>query len=90
MFIEKAFEVLKRRFPLLKHGVRLQKAKDNCLLILSAFGLHNMCIFYKNEGDFNFEEDDEIQANDQSDDSPNHEQTDRGIDRREAIARSFL
>ena len=50
MFVEKAFGVLKRRFPALKHGLRLRKPQDICLLILCAFVLHNMCIQYKKDG----------------------------------------
>ena len=50
MSIEKAFGVLKRRFPLLKHGLRLRKAEDNCKLILSAFVMHNMIIHYNRDG----------------------------------------
>ena len=50
MFVEKAFGVLKRRFPLLKNGLRLREAQDNCHLILCAFVLHNMCIQFKRDG----------------------------------------
>ena len=89
MFIEKAFGCLKRRFPLLKHGVRLRKPEDNCILILSAFVLHNMCIEFKqrNEPDFS-EREDEDEA-----DLPDPSQTaatQGGLEKRDSIASSFL
>ena len=44
MAIEKAFGVLKRRFPALKTEVRLVDPTEICKLIHSAFILHNICL----------------------------------------------
>ena len=44
MAIEKAFGVLKRRFPALKTEIRLVDPVEICKLIHSAFILHNICL----------------------------------------------
>ena len=49
MAIEKAFGVLKRRFPALKTEVRLVDPTEICKLIHSAFILHNICL-ERNDG----------------------------------------
>lgn len=49
MSIEKAFGILKRRFPALKHGLRLRKPENNCILTLAAMILHNLCILNDDE-----------------------------------------
>ena len=49
MSIEKAFGALKRRFAALKHGLRLRRSEHNCLLILAAIVLHNLCIEFNDD-----------------------------------------
>ena len=63
MAIEKAFGILKRRFPALKHGLRLRKTENNCLLTLCAMVLHNICILNDDE----IPEIDEIEESDMTD-----------------------
>ena len=62
MLIEKCFGLLKRRFPALRHGIRLKKAEDICILITSALVLHNMLI---EMNDVQLDEDDDTDALDE-------------------------
>ena len=90
MFIEKAFGVLKRRFPLLKHGLRMRKGEHNCMMMLSAFVLHNMCIYYKN-GEF-----EQLSGNCEGDSENESEnalemfQSELGMSKRDDIAQRFF
>ena len=59
MLIEKCFGLLKRRFPALRHGIRLKKPEDICILITSALVLHNMLI---EMNDVQLDEDDDTDA----------------------------
>lgn len=43
MCIERAFGLLKRRFPALKFEIRLRKPVDICNMIVAACILHNLC-----------------------------------------------
>ena len=47
MVIEKAFGLLKRRFPALRHGLRFKKPEDSCILISAALVLHNILIDFR-------------------------------------------
>ena len=62
MAIEKSFGILKRRFPALRNGLRLNEATDSLLLISCAFIFHNICIIQKDLANFDNEnaEDEEI------------------------------
>ena len=62
MLIEKCFGLLKRRFPALRHGIRLKKPEDICILITSALVLHNMLI---EMNDVQLDEDDDTDALDE-------------------------
>lgn len=55
MVVEKAFGVLKRRFPALRHGLRFKKPEDTCIMIVAALTLHNILIDFKDPVD-DFEE----------------------------------
>ena len=45
--IKKAFGLLKRRFPALRHGLRFKKPEDSCILISAALVLHNILIDFR-------------------------------------------
>lgn len=57
MAIERAYGVLKRRFPLLKNGLRFRKVLDSANLVVAAVCIHNFCI---DQGDFQDEENEEV------------------------------
>ena len=57
MAIEKSFGILKRRFPALRNGLRLNEATDCLLLISCAFIFHNICILQKDLARFEDETD---------------------------------
>lgn len=44
MAIEKCFGQIKRRFPILKNGLRFKRVKDSAKCILACFILQNLCI----------------------------------------------
>ena len=94
MFIEKAFGVLKLRFPILKHGLRLLEAQDNCNLILSAFVLHNRYIQFKREAaDSMLEnpiEEGNLEANMFNDAGGQEDESQEGSKKRLLIARNLL
>ena len=91
MFIEKAFGVLKRRFPLLKHGVKMRKGEDNCMLILAAFVLHNMIIHFKYDVMFEHILEQEEYARDVYAEMINQdESSEEAIRKRDFIANSFI
>ena len=68
MVVEKAFGVLKRRFPSLNFGLRLDDPLDDLLLINCALILHNICILRDDVIDFANENDvTEVQISSESD-----------------------
>ena len=71
MSIEKAFGVLKRRFPALKHGLRFRDPQNNCYLILSAMVLHNICNDLNDEDDWVDEQQAEINLNQEAQNDDN-------------------
>lgn len=86
MAIERAFGMLKRRFPALSFGVRLKKLEDTCALITAAFVLHNICIVLGDEIDFDGNSAPvQIPFNDEDVDEPSVE----GIAVREEIKAKF-
>ena len=44
MVIEKAFGLLKRRFPALRNGLRFKKIEDTCVMTTCACVLHNILL----------------------------------------------
>ena len=57
MAIERCFGQIKRRFPLLKNGLRFRKTRDSAHCIIACFILQNICIREYDQA--NFEEDEE-------------------------------
>ena len=51
MAIEKAYGVIKRRFPILKFGLRFRKVTDSANCIVAAVILHNICLLHVDELD---------------------------------------
>ena len=51
MAIEKAYGVIKRRFPLLKFGLRFRTVVDSANCIVAAVILHNICLIHVDELD---------------------------------------
>ena len=51
MVVEKAFGVLKHRFPALPHGFRFKKPEDTCIMIVAALTLNNIFIDFKDPVD---------------------------------------
>ena len=62
MAIEKAFGVLKRRFPALQSGTRLHDPVETCKLVHSAFLLHNICVLQQDRAVFEDNGEDENPA----------------------------
>ena len=64
MLIEKSFGLLKRRFPVLRHGLRLKRPEDLVILITAALVLHNMLIKWRDSEIFELESTDEDETSD--------------------------
>ena len=56
MPIEKLYGQLKRRFPILKHGLKFRKPSDSANCIIATFITYNFC---KRSNDYEFEVDNE-------------------------------
>lgn len=92
MLIEKCFGLLKRRFPALRHGLRLKRPEDIVIMITAALVLHNMLIEWKDseideESESDDDEDDDIPEN--SDEEEILSNNDAQNIRREIINRYF-
>ena len=66
MAIEKAYGVIKRRFPLLKFGLRFKKVVDSANCIAAAVVLHNICLLHDDDLN-NFDEENEPAGDDEPD-----------------------
>ena len=90
MVIEKSFGLLKRRFPALRHGIRLKHPEDICILITSALVLHNFLI-EKRESEENLEESsaDETASEENNIDGVQFE-SHSGSDMRQLITRNYF
>ena len=64
MLIEKSFGLLKRRFPALRHGLRLKRPEDLVILITAALVLHTMLIKWRDSEIFELESTDEDETPD--------------------------
>lgn len=69
MAIEKAYGVIKRRFPLLKFGLRFRKVADSANCIVAAVILHNICLAHVDDID---ERDADFVPNEDEIDEVNH------------------
>ena len=81
MAIEKCFGQVKRRFPLLKNGLRFKDLAVSAKCIVSCFILHNLCI----KLDDIIEEEDDNDANDNAEQANVQNDANEGIIKRNRI-----
>jgi len=86
MCIEKAYGQLKRRFPLLKNGLRFRKISDSGNCIVAAVCIYN---FLKNHND---ELEEPLEANQTDDELEGNDEVDstQGSVKRNEIAQTFV
>ena len=93
MLIEKSFGLLKRRFPALRHGLRLKRPEDVHILITAALVLHNMLIKWRDSEILELDTTDEDETPDdrgQETDDARHDDTHNAQNIRSSIIDEYF
>ena len=88
MTIERTYGQIKRRFPILKNGLRFRKPEDSANMIVAAACIFNICIINNDLMDFQEPIDREYIREEEL---PHHLSEDvRGVEKRNFILHNFI